>query len=158
MSGFAPKPLNPHDADALVQHLSPGDCVRITTTKSPRTILTVKATNPPTRNGPHLVLTAPPITTTAQDEIQQATFHCTSHSDSAMTVLEYTHTATDTTSRCIGLLTTIAHLPRLSTPPEDTAVPVKRYSDEDTTISTEFAEESTLQQSETVDSVSGGDR
>ena len=36
-----------------------------------------------------------------------------------MTVLEYTHTATDTTARCIGTLTTIAHLPRLSTPADD---------------------------------------
>ena len=125
MSGIAPTPLNPRDADALVQHLSPGDCVRITTTELPRTICTVKATTPPTNCGPHLVLTAPPITTTAQDELRQATFHCISQPDSAMTVLEYTHTPTDTTTRCIGTLTTIAHLPRLSTPAEDTAVAVE---------------------------------
>lgn len=125
MSGYALTPLNPRDADALVTHLEPSDRVRITTTELPRTILTVRETNPPTCCGPHLVLTAPPITTTAQDDIQQATFHCTSQPDSAMTVLEYIHTATDTTSRCIGSLTTIAHLPRLSTPTEDTAVPVK---------------------------------
>jgi hypothetical protein len=125
MSGYAPKPLNPRDVDALAHYLSSDDCVRITTTKSPRTILTVKATNALTRSALHLVLTPPPITTTAQDEPQQATFHCTSHSDSAMTVLEYTHTASDTTARCIGSLTTIAHLPRLSTPAEDTAVPVE---------------------------------
>ena len=42
-----------------------------------------------------------------------------------MTVLEYTHTASDTTSRCIGTLTTIAHLPRLSTPGDDTAATVE---------------------------------
>ncbi|WP_458210756.1 hypothetical protein [Haladaptatus sp. NG-SE-30] len=125
MSGIAPKPLNPRDAEALVQHLSPNDCVRITTTELPRTICTVKETNPPTHCGPHLVLTVPPITTTAQDDLQQATFHCISQPDSAMTVLEYTHTATDTTTRCIGSLTTIAHLPRLSTPAEDTAVAVE---------------------------------
>jgi hypothetical protein len=125
VSGYTPTPLNPRDADALVTHLEPSDCVRITTTELPRTILTVRETNAPIRSGPHLVLTAPPITTTAQDELQQATFHCTSQPDSAMTVLEYTHTPTDTTTRCIGTLTTIAHLPRLSTPAEDTAVPVE---------------------------------
>jgi hypothetical protein len=130
VSGYAPKPLNPRDADALVTHLEPSDRVRITTTELPRTILTVKETNPPTRCGPHLVLTAPPITTTAQDELQQATFHCTSQPDCSMTVLEYTYTATDTTSRCIGSLTTIAHLPRLSTPAEDTAVPVEVRADD----------------------------
>jgi hypothetical protein len=130
VSGYAPTPLNPRDADALVQRLSSGDCVRITTTELPRTILTVKATNPPTRCGPHLVLTAPPITTTAQSEIQQATFHCNSQPDSSMTVLKYTHTATDTTSRCIGSLTTIAHLPRLSTPAEDTVVSVEVCANE----------------------------
>ena len=130
MSGYAPTPLNPRDTEALVTHLEPNDCVRITTTELPRTICTVKATNSPTRCGPHLVLTAPPITTTAQDELQQATFHCTSQPDSAMTVLEYTHTATDTTARCIGSLTTIAHLPRLSTPPEDTAATVEVAANE----------------------------
>ncbi|ODR82778.1 hypothetical protein BG842_23900 [Haladaptatus sp. W1] len=126
---IVPKPLNPRDADALVQYLSPGDRVRITTTELPRTILTVKETNPPTRCAPHLVLATPPITTTAQDELQQATYHCLSQSDSAMTVLEYTHTPSDTTARCIGTLTTIAHLPRLSTP-EDTGVPVEVRADE----------------------------
>jgi hypothetical protein len=125
VSGYTPKPLNPRDAEALITHLAPNDCVRITTTDLSRTICTVKATHPPTRSGPHLVLTAPPITTTAQDELQQATFHCTSQPDSSMTVLEYLHTATDTTTRCIGTLTTIAHLPRLSTPAEDTAVPME---------------------------------
>ncbi len=125
MSGYAPTPLNPRDANSLVAHLSPSDRVRITTTELPRTICTVKATNPPTRCGPYLVLTAPPITTTAQDELQYPTFHCTSQPDSAMTVLEFTHTATDTTTRCIGMLTTIAHLPRLSTPAEDTTVTVE---------------------------------
>ncbi|WP_231188998.1 hypothetical protein [Haladaptatus sp. DYF46] len=125
MSWSAPTPLNPRNADSLVTHLSPSDCVRITTTELPRTICTVKETNAPTHCGPHLVLTAPPITTTAQDDIQQATFHCTSQPDSAMTVLEYTHTATDTTTRCIGSLTTIARLPRLSTPAEDTVVSVE---------------------------------
>ncbi|WP_266080796.1 ubiquitin family protein [Haladaptatus caseinilyticus] len=117
-----PKPLNPRDADSLVQQLSPSDRVRITTTELPRTILTVREVHPITSQIPQLVLTAPPMTTTAQDDIQQATFHCTtSHADSPMTVLEYTHTATDTTPRCIGSLTTIAHFPRLSTPTEDTA-------------------------------------
>ncbi|WP_435158091.1 hypothetical protein [Haladaptatus sp. DFWS20] len=122
---IVPKPLNPRDADALTRRLSPGDRVRITTTELPRTICTVKATKTSTRCGPHLVLTAPPITTTAQDEIQQPTFHCTSHPDSAMTVLEYLHTPTATRSRCIGSLTTIAHLPNLSTPTEDTGATVE---------------------------------
>ncbi|WP_231188575.1 hypothetical protein [Haladaptatus sp. DYF46] len=125
MSESAPTLLNPHDADLLVQHLSPGDCVRITTTKSLRTICTVNTTNLPTHSGPHLVLTAPPITTTAQDELQYPTFHCTSQPNSSMTVFEYTHTASDTTTRCIGSLTTIAHLPRLSTPAENTAATVE---------------------------------
>jgi hypothetical protein len=128
VSGYAPRPLNPRDAEALVTHLEPSDRVRITTTELPWTICTVKETNSPAHCGPHLVMTAPPITTTAQDELQQATFHCTSQPDSAMTVLEYTHTATDTTSRCIGSLTTIAHLPRLSTPVDSTAVPVEVHA------------------------------
>ncbi|WP_227380937.1 hypothetical protein [Haladaptatus halobius] len=118
-----PKPLNPRNSEALIQRLSSGDRVRITTTDLPRTICTVRETHSVTSHAPQLVLTAPPVTTTAQDARQQATYHCTaSHSDSPMTVLEYTHTATDTTARCIGSLTTIAHFPRLSTPAEDTAV------------------------------------
>ncbi|WP_266080615.1 hypothetical protein [Haladaptatus caseinilyticus] len=117
-----PKPLNPRDADGLVQQLAPGDRVRITTTELPRTICTVQETRPITSHAPQLVLTAPPMTTTAQDDSQQATFHCTAtHADSPMTVLEYIHTATDTTARCLGSLTTIAHFPRLSTPTEDIA-------------------------------------
>jgi hypothetical protein len=116
-----PKPLNPRNSEALVQQLAPSDRVRITTTDLPRTILTVREVHPVTSQAPQLVLTASPITTTAQDELQQATYHCTvSRSDSPMTVLEYTHTATDTTARCIGSLTTIAHFPRLSTPADAT--------------------------------------
>lgn len=84
-----------------------------------------RETNPPTRNAPLLVLTAPPITTIAQDKIQQPAFHCLSHPDSSMTVLDYTHTPSDTTARCIGLLTTITHLPHLSTPRDDAAVPAE---------------------------------
>ena len=38
-----------------------------------------------------------------------------------MIVIGYTHTPSDTTARCIGSLTTIAHLPWLSTPADDTA-------------------------------------
>ncbi|WP_227380342.1 hypothetical protein [Haladaptatus halobius] len=118
-----PTPLNPCDAEALTRRLSPGDRVCITTTDLPRTILTVRETHPVTSQAPQLVLTAPPVTTTAQDELQQATYHCTaSHLESSMTVLEYTHTASDTTARCIGSLTTIAHFPRLSTPADDTTV------------------------------------
>ncbi|MFH5800456.1 hypothetical protein [Haladaptatus sp. CMAA 1911] len=75
-----------------------------------------------------------------------------------MTVLEYLHTPNQTTSRCIGTLTTVAHLPRLSMPPEDTAVPMKRHATEDPTISTEFTEETALKPPETGDSISGGDR
>ncbi len=120
---IVPQPLNPRDTEALTTRLSPGDRVRITTTELPQTILTVRETHPPTSYVPHLVLTAPPITTTAQDTSQQSTYHCTaSPSDSPMTVIEYTHTATDTTARCIGTLTTIVHFPRLSTPTDDTAV------------------------------------
>ncbi|GAA0196923.1 hypothetical protein ACFFQF_32600 [Haladaptatus pallidirubidus] len=116
-----PKPLNPRTADTLVQRLSPGDRVRITTTDLPRTILTVRETHPVTSRAPQLVLTAPPLTTTAQNETQQAVYHCTARqSTSPMTVLEYTHTAIDTTTRCIGSLTTIAHFPRLSTPADAT--------------------------------------
>ncbi|WP_435158629.1 hypothetical protein [Haladaptatus sp. DFWS20] len=153
-----PKPLNPRNSAALVQQLSPGDRVRITTTELPRTICTVRETHPITSHAPQLVLTAPPITTTAQDDIQQAAFHCCSHADSPMTVLEYIHTATDTTARCIGSLTTIAHLPRLSTSSENTAVPLKMHADEGPTISTEFGENTVLKQPETDDSISGDDR
>lgn len=117
---IVPKPLNPRDPETLTRRLSPGDRVRITTTKLPRTILTVQETHPLTSHVPQLVLTAPPITTTAQDDLQQATYHCTaSRSNSPMAVIEYTHTARDTSTRCIGTLTTIAHLPRLSTPVDD---------------------------------------
>jgi hypothetical protein len=42
-----------------------------------------------------------------------------------MTVLEYTHTPSDTTTRCIGTLITIAYLSRLFMQAEDTAFPVK---------------------------------
>lgn len=38
------------------------------------------------------------------------------------TVLEYTHTATNMTARCVGSLTTIAHFPQLSTPADDMVV------------------------------------
>ncbi|MFB9809545.1 hypothetical protein ACFFQF_32755 [Haladaptatus pallidirubidus] len=120
MRGYAPTPLNPRDADSLVQHLSPGDRVRITDTDLPRTTCTVRETNPPTRNAPHLVLTTSPITTTAQDELQQITFHCLSQLYVRMTVLEYTHIPSETISRCIGSLTTIANLPGLSTPRHET--------------------------------------
>ncbi|SIR96754.1 hypothetical protein SAMN05421858_4827 [Haladaptatus litoreus] len=117
---IVPKPLNPRNAGTLVQQLSPGDRVRITTTDLPRTILTVQETHPLTSRAPQLVLTAPPVTTTAQDEVHQATYHCTANrSGSSMNVIEYIHTVRDTTTRCIGTLTTIAHLPRLSTPVDD---------------------------------------
>ncbi|GAA0256524.1 hypothetical protein [Haladaptatus pallidirubidus] len=126
-----PKPLNPRDSATLVQQLSPGDRVRITTTDLPRTILTVQETHPVTSRAPQLVLTAPPLTTTAQNETQQAVYHCTARqSTSPMTVLEYTHTATDTTTRCIGSLTTVAHFPQLSTLGDDTTVPVEVHTDE----------------------------
>ncbi|WP_227376255.1 hypothetical protein [Haladaptatus halobius] len=130
MSGSAPTPLNPREAEDLVQHLSPGDRVRITTTELLRTICTVRETHPPTRCGPHLVLTALPTTTSAQHETHQATYRCTSQPDSAMTVFEHLHTSSDTTARCIGSLTTIAHLPGLSTPPKDITVPVEVPADE----------------------------
>ncbi|WP_227378524.1 hypothetical protein [Haladaptatus halobius] len=123
-----PTPLNPRDPDRLVQHLSPGDRVRIATTDRPRTICTVAATNPPAHSSPLLVLIAPPLTTTAQQATQYAHYHCTTtqtQSDAApIPVVEYTHTTSDTTTRCIGTLTTIARLPALSTPSEaDTATP-----------------------------------
>jgi hypothetical protein len=47
-----------------------------------------------------------------------------------MTVIEYTHTASETTARCIGTLTTIAQLPRLSTPDDDTAATMEVSHDE----------------------------
>ncbi|WP_266082719.1 hypothetical protein [Haladaptatus caseinilyticus] len=127
---LVPKPLNLRDPETLTQRLLPGDRVRITTTDLPRTICTVSETNPQTSDAPLLVLTAPPITTTAQHALHQATFHCISHSDSPMTVLEHTHTATDTTTHCIGTLTTIAHFPHLSTPTDDTAVNTEVSVDE----------------------------
>ena len=130
MSRSAPTPLNPREAETLVQHLSPGDRVRITTIELPRTICTVRETHTQTHCGPHLVLTALTITTSAQHETHQATYHCTSQPDSAMSVFEYFHTSSDTTVRCIGSLTTITRLPCLSTPGEDTAVPVEVSADE----------------------------
>ncbi|WP_227379893.1 hypothetical protein [Haladaptatus halobius] len=47
-----------------------------------------------------------------------------------MTVIEYTHTASDTTARCIGTLTTIAHFPRLSTPDDDAVAPAEVRANE----------------------------
>jgi hypothetical protein len=114
---IGPRPLNPRNTNALTHYLSAGDRVRITTTKRPRTILTVKETHSSTTYASQLVLTTPSSTTA-----QHATYHCTAlQSDSPMTVIEYTHTSSAMTSRCIGSLTTIAHLPRLSTPADDTA-------------------------------------
>ncbi len=113
---IVPRPLTPRDTNALTHQLSAGDRVRITTTKQPRTMLTVSETHPSTSHTPQLVLTAPPNTTA-----QHATYHCTAfQSDAPMTVIEYTHTHSDTTVRCLGSLTTIAHFPRLSTSADDT--------------------------------------
>lgn len=128
---LVPTPLNPRDPATLQRRLSPGDRVRITTTDLPRTILELKATNPPTSDASLLVLTAPPIITTAQHAAHHATYHCTtSQSDSPMTVIESTHTANDTTARYLGSLTTIAHLPRLSTPDDAIAVSAEVRADE----------------------------
>jgi hypothetical protein len=114
---IVPRLLNPHDTNALTHQLSPGDRIRITTTKRSRTVLTVSETHSSTTHAPRLVLTAPPMTTA-----QHATYQCIGiQSDSPMTIIEYTHTLGDTTARCIGSLTTIAHFPRLSTPADDTA-------------------------------------
>lgn len=69
--------------------------------------------------------------TTAQDAPQQATYHCTaSPSESPMTVIEYTHAASDTTARCIGTLTTIAHIPRPSTLEDDTEASAEVHANE----------------------------
>ncbi|WP_435159140.1 hypothetical protein [Haladaptatus sp. DFWS20] len=120
-----PRPLNPRDTNALTHQLSAGDRVRITTTERPRTILTVSETRSSTTHAPQLVLIAP--TTTPQ----HATYHCTAlWSNLPMTVIEYTHTASDTSARCLGSLTIIAHLPRLSTPADDTAPRTKGCGNE----------------------------
>ena len=114
---IVPRPLNPRDTNVLTHQLSAGDRVRITTTKRPRTILTVSETHSSITHAPQLVLTTPPSTTA-----QHATYHCTAlQSDAPMAVIEYTHTPSGTTARCLGSLTTIAHFPRLSTPADDTA-------------------------------------
>ena len=114
-STVLPQPLNPRDPSQLTQHLLPGDRVRITTTRLARTILTVVETNPPSPERPRLVLRAPPLTNSAHESIQHAVYHCTTgESTPTMSVVEYTHTRRETTSRCIGTLTTIARLPRLS--------------------------------------------
>lgn len=115
MTGGVPQPLDPRDPAGLVEALSPGDCVRITTTKQPRTILTDADTVPTPSGGPRLVFSVPPLTTTAHQQPQHAHYHCRpSDADSStMTVIEYP--SSDTSAQCIGTLTTIAHLPRLST-------------------------------------------
>jgi hypothetical protein len=114
---IVPRPLNPRDTNALARDFSSGDRVRITTTERPRTILTVSETHSSTTHASRLVLTAPRMTTA-----QHATYHCTAfQSDAPMTVIEYMHSPSDTIARCIGSLTTIAHLPRLSTSADDTA-------------------------------------
>lgn len=115
---IVPRPLNPRDTNALTRHLLAGECVRITTTNRPRTILTVREIHPSTSHAPQLVLTTPPSTTA-----QHTTYHCTAiQSDAPMTVIEYTHTPSDMTARCIGSLTTIAYLPRFSTPRDNNAL------------------------------------
>ncbi|GAA0237036.1 hypothetical protein GCM10009000_060620 [Halobacterium noricense] len=79
-------------------------------------MLTVSETHPSTSHTPQLVLTTPPTAA------QHATYQCTAlQSDAPMTVIEYTHTSSDTTALCIGSLTTIAYFPRLSAPADDTA-------------------------------------
>ncbi|WP_433633971.1 hypothetical protein [Halomicrococcus sp. NG-SE-24] len=120
MTGGVPTPLDPRDPSGLVQKLTPGDRVRITTTERPRTILTVADTTS-TPFGGRLVLSVPPTTTTAHQQAQHAHYHCTpADSDSStMTVTEYP--SSDAPPTCIGTLTTIARLPRLSTPPTDDA-------------------------------------
>ncbi|WP_440009008.1 hypothetical protein [Halomicrococcus sp. SG-WS-1] len=129
MTGGVPNPLNPRDPSALVDALSPGDRVRITTTKRPRTILTVADTTHSPYPG--LVLAVAPITTTAHERTEHAHYHCTpSASDSStMTVTEIP--ASDTPTQCIGTLTTIAYLQRLSTPATETTVaPAEVYVNE----------------------------
>lgn len=113
MTTGVPTPLDPRDPSGLVQQLSPGDRVRLTTTKRPRTILTAVDTTP-IPSGGRLVFSVPPITTIAHQHAQHAHYHCIpSDSDSStMTVTKYP-------ARCIGTLTTIARLPRLSTPSAD---------------------------------------
>ncbi|WP_458190315.1 hypothetical protein [Haladaptatus sp. NG-WS-4] len=121
-----PRPLDPRDTNALTHYLSAGDCVRITTTKRPQTILTVSEAHSSTTHALQLILTAPPVTTA-----QHATYQCTAlQSESPMTVIEYTHTASDTTARCIGSLTTIVHFPRLSAPADGTAARTKVRANE----------------------------
>ncbi len=119
MTRGVPQPLNPRDPSALAEQLSPGDRVRITTTTRPRTILRVADSIPAPAGGPRLVLSVPPLTTTAHEHVQSAHYHCSpSNSESStMTVTEYP--SSDTPAKCIGTLTTIAHLPRLSTPSAD---------------------------------------
>ena len=121
MTHGIPQPLNPRDPSGLVEELSPGDRVRITTTERPRTILTVADTTSTPSQGPHLVFSVPPITTNAHEHVQHAHYHCSpSDADSStMTVTEYP--SSDTPPECIGTLTTIARLPRLSAPPTDDA-------------------------------------
>ncbi|WP_440008998.1 hypothetical protein [Halomicrococcus sp. SG-WS-1] len=126
MTTGVPKPLALRDPSALVDALSPGDRVRITTTKRPPTILTVADTTHPPSEG--LIFSGPPLTTTARETTERAHYHCTPTAPdsltSTMTVIEIP--ASDTPTQSIGILTTIAHLPRLSSPPtEDTPTPAE---------------------------------
>ncbi|RBI58632.1 hypothetical protein DMJ13_26275 [halophilic archaeon] len=114
MTHGVPQPLNPRDPTKLVEQLSPGDRVRITTTERPRTILTVADTTP-TPYGGRLVLSVPPTTTNAHQQVQHAHYHChpADADSSTMTVIE--SPSSDTPAQRIGTLTTIARLPQLST-------------------------------------------
>ncbi|WP_433630279.1 hypothetical protein [Halomicrococcus sp. NG-SE-24] len=119
-AGHTPNPLNPRQPAALTRQLSPRDRIRLTTTRLPRTILTVTHVQPPTDAQPaRLVLTAPPVTTTAQQSGPQRTYYdcIAAAASSTMTVIESTYTPASTTTRPVGSLTTIVRLPDCSTTP-----------------------------------------
>jgi hypothetical protein len=100
-----PPPLIPQDTE-LHTHRPSGEAIHGTTDHTPTRVVETTATN----HTPPLVLKS-------------------SHPDSSMTGCEYTHSPSGTTSRCLGTLTIIAHRPQLSTPDDDTAVPVEVRAD-----------------------------
>ena len=105
MRAETPPPLGPQDTEPRT-HRPLSEVVHGPTDRPPTRLVETTATSHP----PPLVLKF-------------------SHPDSSMPGCESTHTPSGTTSRCLGTLTTIAHRPQLSTPDDDTAVPVEVRAD-----------------------------
>lgn len=118
-AGHVPAPLNPRNPAQITRQLSRGNCVRITTTRHPRTLLTVIHVHPATQaQPPRLILTTPDTNPAQESTSQCSRYDCiTAPASPTMTVIKHTDNFPTTTTRSLGSLTTIAHLSCHPTPP-----------------------------------------